>query len=91
MSLVQKRTEASKWYLPGILSGMGWTIVKMVKNLSNQKEHDHAQLPRAKTRVLAAFQGQPRVDREKRRRDSLYGVHALRDELPGRLHLDQSR
>lgn len=33
MSLVQRPKPISKWYLPGILSGMGLTFKKMMKNL----------------------------------------------------------
>jgi len=33
MSLVQRPKPISKWYLPGILSGMGLTFGKLVKNL----------------------------------------------------------
>lgn len=33
MSIVNKPGQLSKWYLPGILTGMGITIKKMVRNL----------------------------------------------------------
>lgn len=33
MSLVQRPKPISKWYLPGILSGMGLTFKKLVQNL----------------------------------------------------------
>ncbi len=33
MSLVQRPKPISKWYLPGILSGLGLTFAKMMKNL----------------------------------------------------------
>lgn len=35
MSLVPRRSEISKWYLPGILSGMGLTIGKLASNLTS--------------------------------------------------------
>ena len=35
MSLVKKPDQLSKWYLPGILSGMGLTFGKMIKNIAD--------------------------------------------------------
>jgi NADH-quinone oxidoreductase subunit I len=35
MSLVNRPAEGSKWYLPGILSGMGFTFAKMIGNLTS--------------------------------------------------------
>ncbi len=57
MSLVQKRTEVSKWYLPGILGGMTWTIVKMVKNLTNQKNMITLNYPEQKHEYSPRFKG----------------------------------
>ncbi len=37
MSIVKKPKALSKWYLPGILSGMGFTFKKLVTNLFNPK------------------------------------------------------
>ncbi|MCB0407379.1 MAG: NADH-quinone oxidoreductase subunit I [Bdellovibrionales bacterium] len=37
MSIVQRPSELSKWYLPGILSGMGFTFKKMVTNIFNKE------------------------------------------------------
>lgn len=38
MSLVKRPSAAAKWYLPGILIGMGFTFKKMISNLFNQKK-----------------------------------------------------
>ena len=57
MSLVQKRTETSKWYLPGILGGMGWTIVRMVKNLANKKDMITLNYPEEKHEYSPRFKG----------------------------------
>ncbi len=37
MSIVKKPKAISNWYLPGILSGMGFTFKKLIKNLFNPK------------------------------------------------------
>jgi NADH-quinone oxidoreductase subunit I len=36
MSIVKKPGEISNWYLPGIISGMGFTFKKMIYNLFNK-------------------------------------------------------
>lgn len=57
MSLVQKRSAASKWYLPGILSGLGWTLGKMIKNLSNKKAMITLNYPEQKHEYSPRFKG----------------------------------
>ncbi len=38
MSVVQNNSEKAKWYLPGILTGMGITMKSLLKNLFNRKK-----------------------------------------------------
>jgi NADH-quinone oxidoreductase subunit I len=38
MSVVKQPEAATKWYLPGILIGLGTTFATMIKNLFNQKK-----------------------------------------------------
>jgi NADH-quinone oxidoreductase subunit I len=57
MSLVQRPKEISKWYLPGILSGMGLTFGKMVGNLFNRKKMPTLNYPEEKYEYSARFKG----------------------------------
>ena len=55
--IVQKRTETSKWYLPAILAGMGWTLTRMFKNLANQKKMITINYPEEKHEYSPRFKG----------------------------------
>ncbi len=58
MSVVQKNTsEASKWYLPGILTGLGITFKHLVKNLFNKKEMITLNYPEEKFEYSPRFKG----------------------------------
>jgi NADH-quinone oxidoreductase subunit I len=61
MSLVQRPKQVSKWYLPGILSGMGLTFGKMVSNLlsynSGQKKMQTLNYPEEKYEYSPRFKG----------------------------------
>lgn len=57
MSLVQKRTETSKWYLPAILGGMSWTLIRMFKNLTNKKAMITLNYPEQKYEYSPRFKG----------------------------------
>lgn len=46
MSLVQRPKSSAKWYLPGILSGMGLTFKKMIANIgANSRRQVSATMP----------------------------------------------
>ena len=57
MSLVQRPKASSSWYLPGILSGMGFTFRKMVSNLLNQKKMPTLNYPEQKYQYGPRFKG----------------------------------
>ena len=57
MSIVQNNSETSKWYLPGILTGMGITMKHMVKNLMNKKKMDTYNYPEEKYEYSNRFKG----------------------------------
>ncbi len=57
MSLVRRPNSASSWYLPGILSGMGFTFKKMIKNLFNQKQMPTLNYPEQKYEYGPRFKG----------------------------------
>ena len=58
MSLVQKNTsEASKWYLPGILGGLTITGKHMLKNLFNRKQMITLNYPEEKYEYSPRFKG----------------------------------
>lgn len=57
MSLVQRPKPIAKWYLPGILSGMGLTFGKMVSNLFNRKKMATLNYPEEKYEYSARFKG----------------------------------
>lgn len=57
MSLVQRPKPISKWYLPGILSGMGITLKKMVRNLFHRKGMPTINYPEEKYEYSPRFKG----------------------------------
>ena len=57
MSVVKNEDKVSKWYLPGILSGMGLTMKKMLKNLSNKKQMPTLNYPEEKYEYSPRFKG----------------------------------
>lgn len=57
MSLVQRQNYKDKWYLPGILSGMGLTFKKMVKNLFNKDQMVTLNYPEQKYEYSSRFKG----------------------------------
>lgn len=57
MSIVNKPGALSKWYLPGILIGMGITIRKLVKNLLNRKKMQTLNYPEEKYEYSPRFKG----------------------------------
>jgi NADH-quinone oxidoreductase subunit I len=61
MSLVQRPKPVSSWYLPGILSGMGLTLKKMVGNLisynAGQKKMPTLNYPEEKYEYSPRFKG----------------------------------
>ncbi len=58
MAVVQKNTsEASKWYLPGILTGLGITAKHLLKNLFNKKQMLTLNYPEEKFEYSPRFKG----------------------------------
>ena len=59
MSVIRvKRPKPNRlWYLPGILSGMGFTFMTMVKNLLNKKKMQTLNYPEEKYEYSARFKG----------------------------------
>jgi len=57
MSLVKKPSRISNWYLPGILSGMGFTFKKMFQNLFHKKEMPTLNYPEQKYEYGPRFKG----------------------------------
>ena len=57
MSVVKNEDRISKWYLPGILSGMGLTMKKMLKNLNNKKQMPTLNYPEEKYEYSPRFKG----------------------------------
>lgn len=57
MSLVKRPGEISKWYLPGILSGLGLTFKRMVKNIFNQDKMETLNYPEEKYPYGPRFKG----------------------------------
>lgn len=58
MSVVDnKRSAQSKWYLPGILTGMGITFRTMIKNLFNKKQMMTLNYPEEKFEYSPRFKG----------------------------------
>ncbi|RME18176.1 MAG: NADH-quinone oxidoreductase subunit I [Bdellovibrio sp.] len=57
MSIVHKDTPSTKWYLPGILSGMGLTIKKLFYNLFHRKKMPTLNYPEEKYEYSPRFKG----------------------------------
>ncbi|MFN7905516.1 MAG: NuoI/complex I 23 kDa subunit family protein [Pseudobdellovibrionaceae bacterium] len=57
MSVVQNKSELSKWYLPGILTGLGITLGHLVKNLLNKKQMITLNYPEEKYEYSPRFKG----------------------------------
>lgn len=57
MSVVKRPSELSKWYLPGILQGMGITFKNMVYNLTHQKKMPTLNYPEEKYEYSPRFKG----------------------------------
>ena len=57
MSIVKQPGSASKWFLPGILSGMGFTFGNMIKNIFNRKSMPTLNYPEEKYNYSSRFKG----------------------------------
>jgi NADH-quinone oxidoreductase subunit I len=57
MSIVQRQSAKSQWYLPGILSGLGLTFRKLITNLINPKKMQTLNYPEEKYNYSARFKG----------------------------------
>lgn len=58
MSITVKRESLnSKWYLPGILAGLGFTMKKMVKNIFRPKQMTTLNYPEEKHEYSPRFKG----------------------------------
>ena len=57
MSVIERNTEAQKWYLPGILGGLGITAKHLIKNLLNKKKMMTLNYPEEKYEYSARFKG----------------------------------
>ncbi|MES3037165.1 MAG: NADH-quinone oxidoreductase subunit I [Bdellovibrionota bacterium] len=57
MSVMQNNSRASKWYLPGILGGMGITMAHLLKNLFNKKQMTTLNYPEEKYDYSSRFKG----------------------------------
>jgi NADH-quinone oxidoreductase subunit I len=57
MSVVQKAAPSSKWYLPGILTGLGITMKHLVQNLFNKKQMTTLNYPEQKYEYSPRFKG----------------------------------
>lgn len=57
MSVVQNSAPASKWYLPGILVGLGITFKHLIKNLANRKQMPTVNYPEEKYEYSSRFKG----------------------------------
>ncbi|MCB0350563.1 MAG: NADH-quinone oxidoreductase subunit I [Bdellovibrionales bacterium] len=57
MSIVKRVSYKSKWYLPGILSGMGLTFSKMIKNILSPKKMLTLNYPEEKYEYSPRFKG----------------------------------
>lgn len=55
--VVKRENLNSKWYLPGILSGMGFTFRKMLKNLFNKSKMPTLNYPEEKYEYGPRFKG----------------------------------
>lgn len=57
MSIVKRPQLSSKWFLPGILSGMGLTFRKMIVNLFNRSKMQTLNYPEEKYEYSPRFKG----------------------------------
>src|SRR5690349_11573854 len=57
MSVVERDSEVQKWYLPGILGGLGITAKHLLKNLLNRKKMMTLNYPEEKYEYSARFKG----------------------------------
>jgi NADH-quinone oxidoreductase subunit I len=57
MSVVERNSEASKWYLPGILGGLGITAKHLLKNLFNRNKMMTLNYPEEKYEYSPRFKG----------------------------------
>jgi NADH-quinone oxidoreductase subunit I len=57
MSVVQKNSPLSKWYLPGILVGLGITFKHLIANLTNKKQMPTYNYPEEKYEYSPRFKG----------------------------------
>ncbi len=57
MSIVQNNSEKSKWYLPGILTGLGITMKHLVVNLLNKNKMETLNYPEEKYEYSPRFKG----------------------------------
>ncbi|MBL7542304.1 MAG: NADH-quinone oxidoreductase subunit I [Bdellovibrionaceae bacterium] len=57
MSVVQKAGQKSKWYLPGIIGGLGITLTHMLKNIVSKKQMMTLNYPEEKYEYSSRFKG----------------------------------
>ena len=57
MSIVKRRPVEAKWFLPAIISGMGLTLKKMIKNLLSPRRMLTLNYPEEKYDYSARFKG----------------------------------
>lgn len=57
MSIVQNNSEKSKWYLPGILTGLGITMKHLIVNIFNKKQMETLNYPEEKYEYSPRFKG----------------------------------
>ncbi|MES2801595.1 MAG: NADH-quinone oxidoreductase subunit I [Bdellovibrionota bacterium] len=57
MAVMQNTSEKSKWYLPGILTGLTITMRHMLKNIFNKKEMITLNYPEEKYEYSPRFKG----------------------------------
>jgi NADH-quinone oxidoreductase subunit I len=57
MSVVQKAAPSSKWYLPGVLTGLGITLSHLIKNLFNKNQMPTLNYPEEKYEYGPRFKG----------------------------------
>ena len=57
MSVVQNNSQKSKWYLPGILTGLAITSKHLIKNLFNRKQMITLNYPEQKYEYSPRFKG----------------------------------
>jgi NADH-quinone oxidoreductase subunit I len=57
MSVIKRENTTQKWYLLGILGGLGITFRHMIKNLSNKKQMPTLNYPEEKYQYSSRFKG----------------------------------